>query len=162
MLLSSYTRALKRHDRDLFAGLTKDGMPCVFRRVKRFVPIYVDEGFKFLDLIEDKQLIMALTDNWTMRGRPRAWGIDFVLDRIKEIDTQANERLFEEIDRKNETVDESHRRQFRNEAEAFWSDNRRAFVKATDDILIHSLSKDEPKKRLKDRSIRNGNYQSDT
>jgi hypothetical protein len=65
--------------------------------------------------------------------------------------------MFDELDEQNEAVDKSKKRALRNEIEAFWSHERRRFAKATDHILTHSLSKDEPKKRLKDRSIKNGN-----
>lgn len=158
VFLSSYSKALRSYDRELFAGRTRDGIPCVFRRHKRFVPVIEWEGGKLSTLIEDKQFVFALTDNWTARGVPRDWGIDFVLNRIREVDLEANERLFEEMDRMNEKVDESKARSLRNEMEGFWSHERRRFAKATDDILTHSLSKDEPRKRKKDRSIRNGNY----
>ncbi len=158
VFLSSYTKALKSYDRELFAGRTKDGVACVFRKHKRFVPVSEWNGGRLMTLMEDKQLIFALTENWLASGRPRSWGIDHVIDRIKAIDSQANERLFEEMDAHNEKVDQSKRREMRNEMEAFWSHERRRFAKATDDILTHSLSKDEPRKRLKDRSIKNGNY----
>jgi hypothetical protein len=142
----------------LFAAKNSDGVVCVFRKVKRYEPVYVDDDFKLLNLIEGKEFIFALTDTWGLNGRPRDWGIDFVLNRVKEIDALANERFFEEMDAHNEKVDESKKRHIRNEMEAFWSHERRRFAKATDDILTHSLSKDEPRKRLKDRSIKNGNY----
>lgn len=158
VFLSAYTKALKGYDRELFAGRTRDGLPCVFRRSKRFVPACELDGIPLSTLIEDKHFIIALTDNWTARGLPRDWGIDSVLNRIKEIDALANERLFEEMDAHNEKVDESKKRAVKNEMEAFWSHERRRFAKATDDILTHSLSKDEPRKRLKDRRIKNGNY----
>lgn len=159
MMLSSYTKALKRYDKDLFAGLTKDGRACVFRKTKRFEPVCVDDGFKLLNLIDDVQFIFALTDNWLMSGKPRDWGIDHVLGRIREIDTLAKQRFFEELDEHNEQVEEKKKRHFRNEAEAFFADNRKAFAKAFDEThgTITSLSKDEPRKRLKDRSIHNGN-----
>ncbi len=157
VFLKSYTKALKSYDRELFAGRTKDGVACVFRRHKRYVPICALNGGTLSALIDDKQFVFALTDNWTALGSPRDWGIDFVLNRIKEIDVLANERMFEEMDRQNEMVDESRARGMKNEMEAFWSHERRRFAKATDGILTHSLSKDEPRKRLKDRSIRNGN-----
>lgn len=159
MFLRSYTKALRSYDRDLFAGRTMDGLPCVFRKTKRFVPVFEWDGGKMLTLTEDKQFVIALTDNWTATGKPRDWGIDFVLNRIKEIDALANERFFEEMDQANAKIDESKKRSLRNEMEGFWSYERRRFAKATDDILTHSLSKDEPKKRLKDRSIKNGNHQ---
>jgi hypothetical protein len=158
LFLSSYTKALRSYDRDLFAGRTRDGLACVFRKAKRFVPVIEWEGGKLMTLMEDKQFIFALTDNWTARGKPVDWGIDFVLNRIKEIDAVANEQFFEKMEAENAKIDESKRRSLRNEMEGFWAHERRRFAKATDDILTHSLSKDEPKKRRKDRSIKNGNY----
>jgi hypothetical protein len=155
--LNAYTRALKGYDRDLFAARNLDGVACVFRRWKRFEPVFEWEGGKLSTLIEDKQFVCALTDTWNLRGRPIDWGIDDVVGHIKKIDRLANERFFEELDAQNERVEQSKKRHLRNEMEAFWIDQRRAFAKATDDILTHSLSKDEPKKRLKDRSIKNGN-----
>ncbi len=159
MILSSYTRALKRYDKCLFAGRTKDGVPCVFRKAKRFEPVCVTDDFKLLNLVEDKQFIFALTDNWLVSGKPRDWGIDDVVGRIQKIDSWANERFLEDLDEQNAKVEESERRQFRNEAEAFFADNRKEFAKAVDTAYgtLTSLSKDEPRKRLKDRSIKNGN-----
>lgn len=155
MILSSYTRALKRYDPDLYAGRTMDGAPCVFRKVKRYYPVSEWDGGKLYELKRDKQLVFAITENWTMRTAPRDWGIDDVLGHVREIDALANARLFEELDAANDRVDESNKRALRNEMEGFWACERRRFAKATDDILTHSLSKDEPRKRLKDRSIKN-------
>ena len=158
MLLSSYTRALKRYDPDLFAGRTKDGVACVFRKVKRYFSVIEWDGGRLLDLRGDIQLIFAITDNWTMRGTPRAWGIDDVLGHVQKIDSLANARMFEEMDEQNENIDKSNRRALRGEIEGFMSYERRRFAKAFDEDLglTHSISKDEPKKRLKDRSIKNG------
>ena len=158
MLADSYTRALKRYDVDLYAGRTKDGALCVFRKHKSFELVFDEDGLKLFNLVTRPQFIFAITENWGLSGKPCQWGIDHVLDHVRKIDTQANERLFEEMDEANDRVDKAERRKMRNEIESFWIDNRREFVKATDDILVHSLSKDEPRKRLKDRSIKNGNY----
>lgn len=160
MFEASYTRALKRHDKDLFAKRNQDGVMCVFRKQKRFEPVVVTGAFKFLNLVEGIQFVFSLTENWTLSTKPRAWGIERVLNRIREIDAWNNERMFEEIDKRNAQVDESEQRSFRNETEAFFADHRSEFVKTFDENMgcIHSLSKDEPKKRLKDRSIKNGNY----
>lgn len=154
-----YTRELKRYDRDLYAGRTKDGALCVFRKVKRYDLVCDEDTFKLYYLKEDKQLVLALTDNWALTGSPRQWGIDSVLNRIREMDLQANADFFDKLDQQNEKVDESNNRHFRNEAEAFFADNRKEFADAIDEKVgcIHSLSKDERRKRLKDRSIKNGN-----
>lgn len=156
-LLHSYTRALKCYDRDLFAARTKDGVSCVFRKVKRYVPVCVSEDFQFLNLIEDKQLVFAITDTWTVTGKPRDWGIDDVVWRVQKLDSWANKNFFEELDAENEKVDERKRKDIANEIESFWEHEHSRFKKATGDILTHSMSKDNPRKRLKDRSIKNGN-----
>lgn len=158
LYLSAYTKALRSYDRDLFAGLTKDGKPCVFRRSKRYEPVWVTDEFSLLNLITDKQFVFAITHNWMATGEPRDWGIDDVLNKVKKSDALANKALFDEMDAANEKVDAIKKKDIRNNIESFWIDERKRFAKATDDILTHSLSKDEPKRRLKDRSIKNGNY----
>jgi len=158
VFLSAYTKALKSYDRELFAGLSKDGLACVFRRSKRFEQVCELEGVPLLNLRVDKQYVCAITDNWMASGVPRDWGIDDVVGHIRSIDALANEKLFDEMDEANERVDQIKKKDTRNQIESFWIDERRRFAKATDGILTHSLSKDEPKRRLKDRSIKNGNY----
>jgi hypothetical protein len=158
VFLPAYTRALRVYDRDLYAGLTRDGVACVFRQVKRFVFACEWEGSSLFNLVTDKQLVFALTDTWNLSGKPRDWGVDAVVGRVRKLDAWENKRFFEELDEENERVDERKRRHFRSEMEAFASENRTAFAKATDGILTHSLSKDEKRKRLKDRSIKNAKY----
>lgn len=158
VFLKSYSKAVKRYDTDLFAGRTKDGAACIFRSVKRFEPVVEMEGFKLLNLREGTQFVVALTNNWALSGKPCDWGIDHILNKLQKMDALANERFFEEMDAANERIDESKKRHLKNEMEAFFKDERRRFAKATDGILTHSLSKDEPKRRLKERSIKNGNY----
>lgn len=157
-MISAYTKALRSYDRDLFAGRSKDGVPCVFRKAKRYEPVWVTDEFRLYNLIVDKQFVFAITDNWMANGEPRDWGIDDVLNKVKKSDFLANKALFDEMDEANEQVERIKKKDLRNNIESFWIDERRRFAKATDDILTHSLSKDEPKRRLKDRSIKNGNY----
>ncbi len=119
MLIDSYTRHLRKYDKDLYAGHTKDGVLCVLRRVKTYELVTEGDDFKLYDLKARTQFVIALTDNWKMSGRPIPWGIDKVVTKIKEMDTQSNELLFEELDRQNEKVEETKKRDFRNNAEAF-------------------------------------------
>lgn len=155
MFIEAYTRILKGYDRDLFAGKNQDGVTCIFRKVRRENYVGELDGMHFSEVIEGKQFVFALTDTWGLNGRPRAWGLDHVLTRVKQIDAQARAEHLDEMDAHNERVDKSKARHLKNEMEAFWSHERRRFAKATDDILTHSLSKDEPKKRLRDRRIKN-------
>lgn len=154
MILVGYTRALKRYDPDLYAGRNRDGVACVFRRTKRFEEVVVEDGYRLLNLREDKQFIFSITDNWNLSGKPREWGIDHVLTHLKQIDALTNASFIEEMDRENERIDESKKRGMKNEIEAFWKHERRRFAKATDDVLTHSMSKDNKRMRLKDRSIK--------
>jgi hypothetical protein len=159
-LMHSYTKAVQSYDRELYAGHTKDGVPCIFRRVKRWIPVCEDEGFSLKQLREDKELIFALTDTWAATGTPRLWGIDKVLDRLKEIDAWAHEDVLSKIDEQNSKVDQSRARHLDNEAEAFLKDNRREFVKGFEEIapMARSLPREEKRKKLRDRRIKNGNY----
>lgn len=157
MFASELTKTLKRYDRDLFAEAAHDGQVRVFRKVRHAVPVVECEDYRLLTLVDKKQFVIALTDTWTMQGNPRQWGSDFVLNKLREMDSQANERIFEEFERAEERREQSKRRSAKNELEGKASYYRRAFAKATDDILVHSLSKDEPTKRKKDRSLKNGN-----
>lgn len=154
----SYERVLKSYDKDLFVSRNVDGVLCVFRHSKRFEPVCETDGFRLLNLMPTKEYVFAITENWGLSGKQKDWGVDDLLNHIQRIDSLANERFLEEMDAENERVDESKKRTLRNEMEAFWSHERRRFAKATDHILTHSLSKDEPKKRLRDRRIKNGNY----
>lgn len=156
--LKAYTRALKSYDKELFAGLTLHGVPCVFRMSKRFESAGELDGQPLLVLRDDKQYVCAITHNWSANGQIRDWGVDDVVGHVRAIDYWANERLAEELDEQNEKVDQAERRKLRNEMEGFWSYERRRFAKATDGILTHSLRKDEPHKKLRDRRIKNGNY----
>lgn len=158
MLAQSYTKYLKTYDKDLYARRSNSGVLCVYRRAKylEYVCDFMDS--KLFNVKTRDQFVLSLTDNWAMNGAPRMWGIDRVLNRIREMDVQADAEFFDKIDKANEQVDEAKARHFRNEAEAFFSDHRREFVDAIDEGVgcIHSLSKDEPRKRKKDRSIKNG------
>lgn len=153
--LHSLTKVLKNYDRELFAGLTTDGVPCVFRRAKRWELVFESEDFSLSNLKEGKEYVFALTDTWTPKGTPRIWGFDTVLGRIQDLDAWARKDFFEKLDAENDKVDERKRRAIANEMEAFWDHEHSRFKKATGDVLTHSLSKDEPRKRLQDRSIKN-------
>lgn len=159
MIKQSYTRALRSYDKDLFCDVNQDGVLCVFRKAKRYQLVWED-GFTIYELKEGKQYIFALTENWALSGRPIGWGIELVVNRIREIDTLANEQFFEKMDEANARADESKRRSVRNEMEGFWSHERKRFARTMDESVgcTHSMNKDEKRKRLKDRSIKNGNY----
>lgn len=144
------TRVLKEHDRSLFAKRNADGIICVMRKNKRYVgPVDLNDA-PFFNLIESPDYVFALTENWTTSGRPVPWGSEVVVRRIKEIDLWNREKYFEEVEEANERVDKAKRRHFRNEMEAFASDWRREFAKATNDINTSTMDKSEKRRRKRD------------
>lgn len=155
VLLSAYTRALKRYDPDLYAGYSMDGVPCIFKKWKRFEPVCELEGVPLFNLMQTKQYVCGITHNWSASGRIIDWGIDDVVGHIKEIDYLANVRLFEEMDALNEAKEKQAKGKFKSGIEDFWRDERKTFAKTTGDILTHSLDKSEKRRRLKDKSIHN-------
>ena len=157
MFASELTKTLKRHDRNLFAEKSHDGQVRIFRKIRHAVPVCECEGFRLLTLTDKRQFVIALTDNWTMKGIPRHWGADLILEKLRAMDLQTNERLFAEFEREEERQAKSRERSRDTENEAIASHYRRAIAKATDHMLVKHRWKDEPTKRKKDRSLKNGN-----
>lgn len=158
----AYDRALKRYDPDLFVERNVDGVLCVFRNHKRFVPVVVTESFKLLNLSSDKQYVFAITDTWGALGKPRDYGIDDLLNHIQKIDSLANSKFLDEIDQANAKVDESKKKDLKNEMEGMLAYEKRRLQRAFDEIapISRGMSKSDDKKRLREinRSIKNGNY----
>jgi hypothetical protein len=147
--VSYYNRAVKKYDPELYAKRDDDGFISVYRNGKRWA-VYDVDGTEVAFLIPSPTFVFALTDNWSKTGQPRNWGQDRVLERLRDIDAWARKDLLRELEEKEELIEESRARSLRNEAEAFWADNRRQFAKATDGILTHSLDKTEKKRRIQD------------
>lgn len=127
--LKSYDRLLKGHDSLLFVQETKPGRYDVMRRA-----VSGDGAAHF---------IFSITDTWQPDGKPVPWGIDVVLNRIIAHDTWRDENVITEIEDASEKREESKRRALRNSVEAFASDFRRSFARATDGINTALLSKKE-------------------
>lgn len=156
----SYEHALKRYDRDLFVARNPNGVLCVFRHSKRFTPVCETENFKLLNLSNCVEYVFAITDTWGASGKERDYGIDDLLNHIQKIDSLANAKFIEEIDAQNDAVDKARDRHLKNEMEGMLAYEKKRFQRAFDEIapISGSMSMDEPKKRLKERSIKNGNY----
>jgi hypothetical protein len=122
------TRHLKRHDSELYASRQPTGAIWVLRR-NRSRP-------------HEPHFIFALTDNWTAQGRPREWGIEPVLNRIKAHDLWRNaDSVVDRILADHEKSEESDRRAARNSIESFLLEFRKPFARATNGINTSTLSK---------------------
>lgn len=79
--------------------------------------------------------ILALTDNWQPHGKPREYGIEFIMRvlRYKAIDE------FDEYVKARERREEDEKRQRHNEFRAAAADCRKDFAKATNHINTGTL-----------------------
>jgi len=160
-LVQEITRALKRHDRDLFCRYSPaHSCEVVYRTTKRFERVWDAEEFTLSTLKEQYEFVLALTSDWNYSGERRAWGIDQILERVKSMDLAQNERWFEEFEERELALKKSKHRHMENEIEAWAKDSRRAFAKAADDAFgtTVSLDKSEKKRRNRDRRIKDGYY----
>lgn len=129
------TRHLKRYDRDLFAARNLKGTMCVWAKQKR-----VEKVIDNLSAVkEGRYLVMSLTDTWGVSGKPIPWGIEVVLNRLKALDLSRNENIFKDIEREDEKVEESEKRDFSNTVESFLYDYRSEFKKSFNDVNTSNL-----------------------
>jgi hypothetical protein len=143
------TRCLRGYDGDLIAHRNSSGVACVMRKLKKFRPVIVGEGFRFLNLADSWDFVFALTDNWTLNGVPRDWGAENVLSRLKALDIFNDPKLIEKMDEENAKVDKTKAKDHANMTEAFVLDNKRAFQKAFSDINTSTMSmRDKRKEKL--------------
>ena len=155
--LKTMTKFLKDIDPLLYCGRNKLGVPCLFRKGKKFELVFSDDDMTLFNLVENQEYIFALTHNFKTNGIPVEWGFDRIRSRVREIDAWENEKLFEEMDKKNEAVEQSRARDRMNQTEAYLADNHRLFQRAFNDINTSSLSKSDETRRKRDRSLKYGN-----
>jgi hypothetical protein len=151
-----YTKALSEYHSELYAKRNGDGVIMVLQKGFRYIPYEIDDTIVHV-ASSSPTYVFAITDTWTTQGRPVDWGLDQVVRKAKDCDYRSRENLLKELEEVEEKADKSKAREFKNHAEAFFSDTRSAFKKATSDILTHSMSKTETKAQKK-RRLKDGNY----
>lgn len=142
--VKSLTRALKDHDRELFARRDHNGIIVVYRWVmgSHQVPWIGDGTLTVLE--KQPEYIFALTDTWGPRGRGIDAGIEVVLARLKYGDTH-NRDVLEDLEKQEARDKESSDRKLRSDADAYAREHRREFAKITNDINTSNLSKHAPR-----------------
>lgn len=149
------TKAIKRHDRKLYAEMDSRGVIHIYRESFQHMA-YDVAGALVNFLVAKPHYVFSLTDNWTLNGKPREWGVEVVYERIREMDTWGHSDPFERLKKDREKAEASRERHLQNETEAFLYDARSEFKKAFSDVNTALMSKDNPRKRLRDRRIKNG------
>ncbi len=145
------TKHLKAHDAELFCRKNdRAGVYCVYRRAIRW-DTYEWEGSFLRVSRPSRDLCFALTHNWQITGVPVDWGIEPVLERAKETHYSRNAEVTEELIRSYEKSEESRKRHFKSETEAFLLDFRRQFGRTFNDINTSTLAKVDSRRKADGR-----------
>lgn len=121
------TRAVRAYESKLFAKREGNGAIHIYRSNPSPTDPY--------------HFVFALTDTWTVHGKPREWGLEVVVARLQAHDLWKNETVVERINAEAQKVEDSLERERKNTVEAFLYDFRRSFARATDGINTSSLAK---------------------
>lgn len=141
--LNGLNKAIKAHDRDLYAKVCKDGVVRVIQKVRK--------GFT---LTGEEWLVCSLTDTWGSQGKPRDWGILPVLDHIKFGSLERRDESLRELNKSQEQAQESRSRAAKTIAEDCASEMRNDMKKAFSDTLTHSMDMSKDPRRKTEKSKR--------
>jgi hypothetical protein len=145
-LATKYTMALQKHDEKLFARKEPDGIIKIYEKSYTYETYDVD-GDTIHFLVPSHSFIMAVTDNWSVRGKPVEWGLLPLIQKIKSIDWHNAQSELHRLEEENEKIKKSKERDFANKAEGFASDFRDSFKKTFSDYNVASLKKKDRRKK---------------
>lgn len=124
------TQVVKTYDKSLYVIRTNRGDHQVWRReLPKDVP-----GLS-LSARDEKQFILALTDNWLLQGTPVDWGIEPLLNKLSEMDNWRDDSSYDEMVKARTRIEELRNRRFKNDARAKALDIRRDIAKAAGDYI---------------------------
>lgn len=131
-------KEVKAYDPDLFARRTPGGMIQICRLKNRWTAYEID-GAILQASSPDTQIILALTDNWVVTGKPVDRGLEPTMSRLREMDQWRDDSGYSQLVREREREEELKKRRIKNEMRARAYDVRRDFAKVTNDINTSSL-----------------------
>lgn len=127
-------RVVKGFDSELFAKREMNGAIHIYRW-KPFSSTHYD-------------LVFALTDNWTVKGTPREWGLEVILARLRALDLWQEETALDRMHQGYADQEKADNRTLRNNVESFLKDFRRQFARATDGINTSTMEKVDRRRLL--------------
>ncbi len=142
------TREIRRHDRLLYCEKSPQGPLAIYRKLYRYEPMEVN-GVIIHYPILSPHLVFAITDTWSITGRPVEWGILPIMARIKAMDLWTNDNIVNDLIDGYKKDEESKERDQRNSIESFLLDFRRQFAKSFDQYNTGTLDKRKDR-RFKD------------
>lgn len=133
------TEYVRKYDDKLFCAKNAEGKLCVYRK-ENVVDWYEYEGCAIGFVRPAPNLIFALTDDWTVKGKPVDRGLTPIYFRLQQIDIWKRDLAKESIDSV-EKDKASIDRAVDNHIESFLIENRREFARRTNDINTSTLNK---------------------
>lgn len=137
------TWELQKKDKDLFC-LENEAMGYlqILRKSYQTRTVFINEHDVVTYPVMVPQLVLALTHDWTVKGRPVDWGLEPITRKLISIDcwnnVEADALKLEEV---SEKVDQRKLRNFNNETEAFLKDFRPQFQKTFNDVNTSNLER---------------------
>jgi hypothetical protein len=89
---------------------------------------------------------MSLTRDWTANTENVDWGVEPIIQRLKDIDTWHSESVVNQLEKMHKLADESKERALQNKVEDFAHEWRPTFKKAFSDVNVSTMSKKELRK----------------
>lgn len=136
--LRQLNKMLYNYDRELYAVDNGDKIT-VYRKAYTWES-YDLEGLRLTYARPSHHYIFSLTDNWTMSGKRRNWGIEPILNHLKAIDPWRNPNLCNEIVRQHEKAAESRERNSKNKHEDLAREILPDFKKAFSDVNTSTMN----------------------
>lgn len=135
--VKQFNQSVKVYDRKLFVVRVSNGMIQIHREGERL------EDSDLPEEIESRrpfpQLILCLTDDWTLQGQPVEWGLEPVLKKLRSMDSWTQERIFKDLYEERERNQKTKQQSRKNEYRAIAMDMRKDFARATNDINTSTL-----------------------
>lgn len=145
------TKAVRKIDPDLYVIRIPTGMLQVHRRSDRLRASDYGQRESLNPAWMNPKFILALTHNWTLKGYPVDWGIEPVMQKLRDMDAWSHD-VYSEVVSERESRDYWEKRSNLNEFKAAASEARSGFAKALNDVNTSTMEMVDGRRR-----IENGN-----
>lgn len=138
---------VSQYDRKLFAQAAGEKV-LILRRGDRLEASDFNQSAPDLARL-NPQLVLALTHNWKVDGKPVEWGLEPLMHQLKSMDSWADPDMYRNMVKKRERDQAEEERALKNDIRARAADMRKEFARATNDVNTASLEKLD-RRRMKD------------
>lgn len=139
------TEVVKRMDRNLFAIRAGNGMIQIHRNAEKYSA--ADFLVAPTSLTPFPQLVLCLTHDWKIAGKPVEWGLDPLISKLSSMDSWRDDSIYEELTKDRDRIEKIQKQSNKNELEALACDIRKDFAKETNDINTSTLEKVDFRRR---------------